>query len=60
MTRAQLRLEILRIVHHGGREARHTMEIVQEYEGHFADLLDDEPAPAPAPAKKPAEPKART
>jgi hypothetical protein len=46
MTRAQLRLELLRIAHHDRHNVQTVLDIVGRYEAAFADLaLDDEKAP---------------
>lgn len=55
MTRLELRLELVRIVHHPNQSDTLTAEIVRKYEASlFNELLDEPPTEAkPAPAKKP-------
>ena len=60
MDRAQLRLELLRIVHHTHQSHALTLEIVDHYEKAFAGLVTEpewKGAEAPAPAPKPRTPK---
>lgn len=58
MTKAELRLELIRIVHSHGRLAPASLQMVYDYEKAFEGLLDDEPkaeTPKPAKADKPAK-----
>lgn len=48
MTKAELRLELIRIVHHNGRVASASLQMVYEYEKAFAGMTEEETAPASA------------
>lgn len=59
MTRAQLRLELLRMIYHGGKEPRHILEIAAQFEPYFDGLLSDglgaDELPTPAKSSEPAK-----
>jgi hypothetical protein len=56
MTRSELRLELLRIVHHTHQSHTLTLEIVDHYEKAFEGLVTEESAASP-PEAKPRPPK---